>query len=423
MQCSINPKYRTLLLVIVMISTGTLNTVSRKISYQMEGKNIEGNKEPYNKAWITTVFMFLGESICLAIFYIRRCLMKKNVTMTSLDTTVNDVVEREQESNTILNDITHMSIYTEIGDIPPNTQKTVTNLRKPVTGSLPYWKFVFAAACFAILDLVQTTAFNIAMVYIPASAAQILRGFSIIFCLVLAIPLMKRKPEMWEIMGVCFAFLGLVMVGIAATIQEENLGQYGSTLTTIVGVILVVAGQLFSATQFLMEEKILKSQDIDPLMVVGWEGVCGTIVALCIACPLAHVIPGDDHGSLENYANSMYMSFVNGNIIAMNILYVLSILFFNWSGLTVGKSLTSTHRSLFDNLRSVLIWIVMIIIYYSTRSYAKPYGEPITWYSLLELFGFGVMILGIMIHNNVRGFGVKATCKDERKTKYKSFSQ
>lgn len=348
--------------------------------------------------------------------------MKKSVTMASLDTTANDTAEHEQENNTILNDITHISVYTEAADPPQSPRKTVTSLGKSVTGTLPYWKFVFASACFATLDLVQTTAFNIAMVYIPASAAQILRGFAIIFCLVLAIPLMKRKPEMWEIMGVCFAFLGLVMVGIAATIQEENLGQYGSAVTTIVGVVLVVSGQLFSATQFLMEEKILKMQDIDPLMVVGWEGVCGMVLALCIACPLAHVIPGEDHGSLENYTNSMYMSFVNGNIIAMNILYVLSILFFNWSGLTVGKSLTSTHRSLFDNLRSVLIWIVMIIIYYSTRHYDRPYGEPITWYSLLELFGFGVMILGITIHNNIRGFGAKATCRDERKAKYKSFS-
>ncbi|EFO64166.1 Integral membrane protein [Giardia lamblia P15] len=420
MWCRINPKYHTLLLIIAMMTTGTLNTVSRKISYQMEGKNIEGEQEPYDKAWITTFFMFLGESICLAIFYIKRCLIKQNVSMTSLDMTANEVTEYEQENTTILNDITHISVYTETVEPPQNIQMPVTNLRKPVTGSLPYWKFVFAAACFAILDLVQTTAFNVAMVYIPASAAQILRGFAIVFCLVLAIPLLRRKPKMWEIMGVCFAFLGLVLVGVATTIQEQNLGEYGSAFTTIMGVFLVISGQLFSATQFLMEEKILKSQDIDPLMVVGWEGVCGVILSLCVACPLAHVIPGSDHGSLENYTNSLYMSFVNGNIIAMNILYVLSILFFNWSGLTVGKSLTSTHRSLFDNLRSLLIWVIMIIIYYSTRHYNRPYGEPLTLYSLLELFGFGVMILGVMIHNNVRGFGAKATCKDERKTKYTS---
>ncbi|EES99186.1 Putative membrane spanning protein [Giardia duodenalis] len=422
MRCRINPKYHTLLLIVVMMATGTLNTVSRKVSYQMEGRNIEGQLESYDKAWVTTFFMFLGESICLAIFYIKRCIVARNASMTPLDIATNDVTEHEQENTTILNDITHMSIYTDNAEYSPNAQKTAPTLRRSVTGSLPYWKFVLAAACFSILDLVQTTAFNIAMVYIPASAAQILRGFAIIFCLVLAIPLLKRKPEMWEIMGVCFAFLGLVLVGVATTIQEQSLGAYGSAFTTIIGVVLVISGQLFSATQFLMEEKILKNHNIDPLMVVGWEGVCGTILSLCIACPLAHVIPGDDHGSLENYANSMYMSFVNGNIIAMNLLYVLSILFFNWSGLTVGKSLTSTHRSLFDNLRSLLIWVIMIIVYYSTRHYQHPYGEPLTPYSLLELFGFGVMILGVMIHNNVRGFGAKATCRDGRRAKYKSFT-
>ena len=415
MRCSVGSKHHTLFLAMAMIITGTFNTVSRKISYQMEGKNIKGEQEQYNKAWITTFFMFLGESICLVIFYIKRCIAKRKASATPLDATAGSATEPEQRSTTVLNDVIHNSGCVETTESPQNTRVTIADARKGVTGSLPYWKFVLATTCSAVLDLIQTTAFNIAMVYVPASAAQILRGFTIVFCLVLAIPLLKRKPKMWEIMGVCFAFLGLALVGIATTIQAQNSGEYGNALKTIIGVLLVIAGQLFSATQYLVEEKILKSQDIDPLMVVGWEGVCGVILSLCVACPLAHVIPGSDHGSLENYANSLYMSFVNGNILAMNLLYALSILLFKWSGLAVGKSLTSTHRSLFDNLRSLLIWVIMVIIYYSTRHYNRPYGEPLTLYSLLELFGFGVMILGVMIHNDVRGFGAKATCRGEQK--------
>ena len=408
MPCNIDLRYRILLLVAAMMTAGALGIVFRKVSYYMKGKNVEGQLELYDKVWIPAFFMFLGESIGLGVFCIKRCVIKRSISTPSPDMAADSATNFDQENSTALKtSCTHPSMQRQL---PPQIARR--KARKLMVGPLPCWKFVLATACFSALDLVQATAFNTAMLYISVSAAQSLRGFTIVFCQILAIPLLKRRPERWEIMGVCFAFLGLLLVDVAIAIQKR---EHGDTLETTIGVLLVVGGQIFSATQYLLEEKTFKSRAIDSLLGVGWEGVCGVILSLCVACPLAHVIPGSDHGSLENYANSLYMSFVNGNILAMNLLYALSILLFKWSGLAVGKSLTSTHRSLFDNLRSLLIWAIMVIIYYSTRHYSRPYGEPLTPYSLLELLGFGVLVLGIVVHNDVRELGVRATCRGERR--------
>ncbi|EFO61190.1 Hypothetical protein GLP15_1463 [Giardia lamblia P15] len=420
MRCSVSPRHHTLLLATAMIIAGAFSTVSRNVSCQMEGDNIYGQRELYDKAWVAAFFMFLGETICLAIFYIKRCTTRRRASAASLGATAGSAADSEQRSTAALNDVIHDFGCVETAGSPRSTQMVAEDVRKAATGSLPYWKFVLAAIGLTVLDLMQTSAFNVAMVCVPASAVQIFGGLTIVFCLVLAIPLLRRKLERWEIMGVCFTFLGVALAGVATTVQRQHLEEYENAPKTIVGVLLVVAGQHFSGTQYIMEERLVKSQGIDPLMVLGWEGVCDVILSLCVACPLAHVIPGSDHGSLENYANSLYMSFANGHILAMNALYVLSILFFGWSGVTVEKLLTSTHRSLFGSLRSPLIRVAMVIMYYSTRGHSRPYGEPLTLYSLLELFGFGVMILGVMIHNDVRGFGAKATCRGRRGEEPKS---
>lgn len=45
--------------------------------------------------------------------------------------------------------------------------------------------------------------------------------------------------------------------------------------TSALGLMLLIVAQFFTATQFIVEEKLLGSYELDPLKVVGLEGMWG----------------------------------------------------------------------------------------------------------------------------------------------------
>jgi len=49
----------------------------------------------------------------------------------------------------------------------------------------------------------------------------------------------------------------------------------------IVGVIVLIIGQVLGSLSYIFEEKFLSDYaDVHPLIVVGWEGVWGTIILI-----------------------------------------------------------------------------------------------------------------------------------------------
>ena len=150
--------------------------------------------------------------------------------------------------------------------------------------------------------------------------------------------------------------------------------------------------------------------DIPSLYLVGFEGLFGALLCVLIFLPAVYLIPGNDHGSYENFINSAYMMFNNWKLLLFQSLYFVSISFFNFMAMTISKLLSATHRALLDAMRTASVWIIMVILFYATYSASPatgdvPYGEPLNFLSFIELFGFGVMFCGTIVHNNVNGAG------------------
>ena len=59
----------------------------------------------------------------------------------------------------------------------------------------------------------------------------------------------------------------------------------------------------------------MKGRDIPSIFLVGWEGIMGGSLCMIIFLPACYAIPGTDHGSYENFINSLYMMFANGFIL------------------------------------------------------------------------------------------------------------
>ena len=184
----------------------------------------------------------------------------------------------------------------------------------------------------------------------------------------------------------------------------------------------------------IFEEKYLKQAHLPALIVIGFEGVFGFLMCACVVLPVVSSIDGDDCGQYENVLDALKMLRQDAFLLVMFLMYYLSISFYNGLGLTVcdislytlsnltcliililislyislylfivyllqvAKLLSSVHRTLIDACRSIVVWVVMIIIYYSTD---HEYGESWGTYSYIQVLGFVVLACGTLIFNHV----------------------
>lgn len=387
------------LLATAFLGTGSLNTITNKILYQTKCTNRAGEQQYFDRPWFTTSVMFLGEFFCLimygiiAAFY--RCIPPK---VDNIDTNRELTPEEEEK---LLERKRYSFISRE-------------EVERNPTGGLG-WKYPLYIILFAFCDLGGTTLMSIGLTLCNASIIQIVRGFVIVFTMLLSWAILHRKPVAHQILGVCFSVLGLIIVGISAICSSSSGGSGlvdddGGAIKTAFGIGLTLVGQVFSATQFTLEEKLLKQDNgdvapIPPLFLVGSEGLAGCVLAYGIALPVVNIIPGNDFGSYENMKNSFYMLAHNPFIFGICFLSFASIAIFNWCGFVYSKALSAASRTVVDCLRTIIVWIVMITCYYTTHRY----GEPVSKWSILQVCGFVFMVLGTITHNNVLGLGMKFT--------------
>ncbi|EAX86296.1 hypothetical protein TVAG_588060 [Trichomonas vaginalis G3] len=76
---------------------------------------------------------------------------------------------------------------------------------------------------------------------------------------------------------------------------------------------------------------------------------------------------------------------------------------YNWSGILYTKMVSATSRSLVAATVTILVWIIMLILHYTTHHY----DESISLWSIMEIFGFILMVTGTSIYNNVMDIGDK----------------
>ena len=93
-----------------------------------------------------------------------------------------------------------------------------------------------------------------------------------------------------------------------ASSSDDDSDAKHSGAEALLGVMLIMAGAFVQALQFVFEEKVMTmAVPAPPLLMIGMEGVWGTFLCVAILYPLAYYLPGDDHGSYENFENTIAM--------------------------------------------------------------------------------------------------------------------
>eukprot|EP00033_Pygsuia_biforma_P001603 GCRY01001805.1.p1 GENE.GCRY01001805.1~~GCRY01001805.1.p1 ORF type:complete len:355 (-),score=78.74 GCRY01001805.1:522-1586(-) len=234
---------------------------------------------------------------------------------------------------------------------------------------------LFLVPCLG--DLIGTSLMMAGLVFTYASVYQMLRGSLVIVTALLSYFVLKRDLHLHHLVGVILVVLGTIVVGGSSVMNND-----GSAKNPLLGVILILAAQLFVGVQFAVEEQYVVQHNIPPLQAVGLEGMWGVLL-LGLALPLIAFIPGmerTDHAFIQIGHNWKLLAAVLAGLFAMPP--------FNFFGITVSREMSCSHRAVIDSCRTIVVWAFSLLVGWETFQFA-------------QLGGFFLLILGSFFYNEV----------------------
>jgi len=353
------PRWQRLYAIPGMLIFGTATVVTQKFLFEQKAHGLPkyGTEHKFHKPWFQTDTMFMGMTLSLVAYLI---LGKK------------DRAELNQKEN-----------------------------------EGPNWKLYFSGAIPALCDLSATSLMNVQLLYINASVWQMLRGSMVIFSSIFCAFILKRAhfPYMWwAILGVVCA---LTVVGTAA-VCSTGAGKEGvSESRALSAIFLTVVAQLIQASQLVFEDFLLHDHDTHPLQLVGLKGLWGFILCTTICFPIVQNVKSQEGNGVHEDLFDTFECLKNDPLLLIFVcLYVLFILFYNVGGMLVTNVFSAVYRTILEGLRTLCIWSVQLILYYSLRNteYGKnntSVGEQWTRWSWMQLAGFSLLFTCSLMYNKI----------------------
>ena len=256
----------------------------------------------------------------------------------------------------------------------------------------------------SVFDLIATVLMVFGLLHINASIWMLLRGGGIVFVALMKNYILKDKlkPSMWA--GVGVIGVAVLMVGyssqIGAKAEKGAAAAKADATDAAIGVLMTMLGTFVQSVQYTYEEKVM-SGDIaaPPWLLIGMEGLCGTLICTVILYPLAYLCPGPDNGSFENPYNTLVMLQNSPTAVALSVTFCSLVFVLNSFSVLVTYMMSSVWHAILDNFRPISIWIVELMLYYSFKSTRGQFGEAWTMGSWLQLAGMCVLLVGTAIYN------------------------
>jgi len=209
----------TIVFVVGMLISGTLNTLTTKIQFTMKSIGIDGTVEVFQKPWFGTLNMLTAMAAVGIVNNLIHLTSSSSATMKPDDS------------------------YALIQDGSSNGQGSggKSDCCKRLLTAIP-----------AAFDLLATALSCTGILYIPASVWQMLRGSSIVFSAILSILFLKRKLYVFNLIGLVLCVSGIGLVGFAnyqGNQSDDASGPGNSASDLVLGMTLVLSGQVVQAAQ------------------------------------------------------------------------------------------------------------------------------------------------------------------------------
>jgi len=269
---------------------------------------------------------------------------------------------------------------------------------------IPVWMY-FILIIPSIFDLVATALCMFGLLHVNVSVYQMLRGSAIIFVAILKHYVLKDKLRKFMWVGVFWNVVSIVLVGASAMFSASD--DASGPQNPMLGVTLILCGAFVQSLQYAFEERVMSMEvAAPPLLLIGMEGLWGSILCIFVLYPIAYFTPGDDHGSYENPFNTFYMISHSSEVQGMFVLYFLCIFGYNMLACLVTFMLNSVWHAILDNFRPITVWITDLFIFYFITT---TFGESWTVWSFIQLSGLFILLYGTAVYNAPNAGSIKLT--------------
>jgi len=376
----------------MMLLTGVCNTLLTKYQDNQCVRNCDPDDNPrkrafFNQPVLQTAQMFIGEMGCWLVVGLMALWRRFTGTSSptergyqAVDTNEDDDPAPDVESN--------------------DRTKLLNNGRSILKGHR-----ILLLALPAICDICGTTLMNAGLLMVAASIYQMTRGALVLFVGLFSVVFLKRHLRLFQWLSLVGVVLGVAVVGLAGALwpdekpeqsmdgpNEDSVtdGGLSDAARAVIGVLLIAGAQIFTATQFVLEEWILENSPIEPIRVVGWEGIFGftvTVLAMVVLHAAIGSTPAGRYGYFD-MVEGWHQMIGNKKILLSSILIMISIGGFNFFGLSVTRSVSATSRSTIDTCRTLFIWIVSLGLGWET-------------FKWLQILGFALLVYFTFLFNGI----------------------
>lgn len=209
----------------------------------------------------------------------------------------------------------------------------------------------------ALTDLLQTVLAQAGLLWVTSSTYQMMRGSVIVFTCLLSIRYMDKKMQAVHWTAISIVCVAIVLVGVAGLLGEDNEGSDAAQY--ILGIVLIVLGQVVGAVQFVLEEYLMVSMHVTPTLLVGWEGLWGTLYFVALA-PLLTISPrgGGSASAIwhEDFIDTFIQLKNSDALIWLTVISGVALLVYNLVGNMVTKQLSAILRSILESCRTLGVW-------------------------------------------------------------------
>lgn len=258
---------------------------------------------------IQTAQMFIGEAGCWLVVMAMN-LWRRYVSKTSSSSSangyeaVNTSEPAEQGGDT--SSIHSRTALNGSGSTPNgyvDDEDCDDNMAPIGSGVLRGWR-VAMLALPAACDIMGTTLMNAGLLLVAASIYQMTRGALVLFVGLFSVVFLHRRLFAFQWLSLVGVVLGVGVVGLAGYIWPDSkivkstveAVAADDALRVVGGVLMIAGAQVFTATQFVLEEWILERSSIEPIKVVGWEGVFGFSITMLGMIVLHFAVGATDAG-------------------------------------------------------------------------------------------------------------------------------
>ena len=155
---------------------------------------------------------------------------------------------------------------------------------------------------------------------------------------------------------------------------------------------MILLAQCFNASKHIAEEKLLQGDHLDPMLVVGIEGMCGCIFFL-ILLPIFQSIHCNstdfcNNGRIENTVIAWQEAQEHPVVAVLCVCIISSSLGLHLCSIYVINEASANEYSSVINSSIFMVWIVSIFI-------------GVEGFSFEYLFSFIVLVFGTLLYNEI----------------------